>query len=188
VAAFGVSKSNASFLLMPLVLALAVGAPLAGRFLDKVGSKLVVMTGTSILTAGLFALSLFTGNWALFIVATIMIGFGLAALLGAPIRYIMLNEASVQDRAIAQAIATIFTSTGQLIGGALVGAMIASTGGTGGYSVAFGFIGVVAGVMGLLTFGLKNRAKELATTTRSSSIQVSGTVSVPGQYPQTPPQ
>jgi MFS family permease len=142
-----------------------------GRLLDKLGSKVVVTTGAIILAAGMFTLSLFPQNWGLFITASMLIGLGLSALLGAPIRYIMLNEARREDRAAAQAVITIFTSMGQLVSGALVGAVAASTGGgVAGYSTAYSIIGAVAVLMILLTFGLKNRATELATTTKDSSV------------------
>lgn len=177
VAAFAVTESTASFLLMPLVLALAVGAPLVGRFLDKVGSKLVILGGTTLLTVGMFALSFLGDNWFLFFTATILIGLGLAALLGAPIRYIMLNEAPSHDRAVAQALITILTGVGQLMGGASVGAVVSSAGGgVTGYNTAYTVIGTVVGLMLLLSFGLKSRATELATIADNKSIQVSGTV------------
>lgn len=168
VAALAVDESTASFMLMPLVLALAVGAPTVGRLLDRLGSRVVITSGTVILATGLFTLSVYPGQWPLFITASVFIGLGLSALLGAPIRYIMLNEARQEDRAAAQAVITVFTSTGQLLSGALVGAIAASTGGgVTGYSLAFKVIGVVILSLILLTLGLKNRARELATTTQS---------------------
>lgn len=171
IAALAVQASTASFLLMPLVLAMAVGAPTMGRLLDKLGSKVVVTAGASILATGMFILSLFSRNWSSFITASMLIGLGLSALLGAPIRYIMLNEARREDRAAAQAVITIFTSMGQLVSGALVGAVATSTGGgVAGYSTAYSIIGAVAVLMIFLTFGLKNRATELATTAKDSSV------------------
>ena len=176
VAAFAVSESTASFLLMPLVLALAVGAPLVGRLLDKAGSKLVIVLGATLLTAGMLALSLFAESWPMFFAATILIGLGLSALLGAPIRYIMLNEAPAEDRAVAQALITIFTGVGQLVSGASVGAIVASAGGgVTGYSAAYGVIGVVAILLLFLSAGLKSRATERATMAENKSVQFSGT-------------
>jgi MFS family permease len=176
VAAFVVSESTASFLLMPLVLALAIGAPLVGRLLDKAGSKRVIIMGTTLLAAGMLALSLFSESWPLFFVAIILIGLGLSALLGAPIRYIMLNEAPAEDRAVAQALITIFTGVGQLFSGASVGAIVASAGGgVAGYSAAYGIIGIVAILLLFLSTFLKSRALERATMTENKSVQVSGT-------------
>ncbi|MEW5960052.1 MAG: MFS transporter, partial [Chloroflexota bacterium] len=132
---------------------------------------------TSILVAGIFMLSLAGGSWAMFITAGVVIGFGLAALLGAPIRYIMLNEARRQDRAVAQALITIFTSVGQLVGGATVGAIITSAGGgLGGYRSAYSLVGAAAAALILVSLGLKNRSMELATVAERESVHVSGTV------------
>jgi MFS family permease len=173
VAAFAVTESTASFLLLPVVLALAVGAPVSGRVLDQLGSKVVIVTGTSLLTLGLFLLHFFPQNWIVFLGAGVFIGLGLSALLGAPIRYIMLNEAPVEDRAAAQAVITLSTGVGQLTSGALVGAIAASMGGgVAGYSSAYGVIGLVAIMMILLTLGLKNRAAELASLAKRESPSV----------------
>lgn len=164
VAALGVAKSTSSYLLMPVVLAMAFGSPMAGRLLDRLGSKTVVTAGTALLTVGMVLLGLFNSSLVLFIVAGAVIGLGLAALLGAPIRYIMLSEAAPQDRAAGQGVMTLFTSTGQLLSGAMVGAVAASQGGgAAGYSTAFLVIAAVALVLTVLSFGLKSRSQELAT-------------------------
>ena len=177
VASFAVSKSTASFLLMPLVLALAVAAPLVGRLLDKIGSRLVVISGAALLAVGMLSLSFCSQNWGVFITANILLGLGLSALLGAPVRYIMLNEARAEDRAVAQALITIFTGVGQLVSGASVGAIAASAGGgAAGYSAAYGVIGAVAVVMVFLSLGLKSRVTELATMAKNKSIHVSGAI------------
>jgi EmrB/QacA subfamily drug resistance transporter len=170
VAAFAVSESTASFLLLPVVLALAVGAPISGRMLDQLGSKVVILTGTSLLTSGIFLLSFFPQSWIIFFGAGILVGLGLSALLGAPIRYIMLNEAPAAERAAAQAIIPLFSGVGRLTSAALVGAVAASMGGgVAGYSSAYLVIGFVAMTMILLASGLKSHAAELATLARRES-------------------
>lgn len=170
VAAFSVSESRASFMLMPLVLALSVGAPAAGRLLDAVGSKLVVLGGTVLLAAGMVGLSIWPDTLVGYYGASILIGLGLSALLGAPIRYIMINEAPVQDRGAAQAVITVFTSIGQLVSAALVGAVAESAGGgVSGYGHAYLVIGVVAVVLIALSLGLKNHADEMATVEEHES-------------------
>jgi EmrB/QacA subfamily drug resistance transporter len=170
VAAFAVSESIASSVLLPVVLALAIGAPISGRMLDQVGSRVVILTGTSLLTIGLFLLSFFPQSWIIFFGAGLLVGLGLSALLGAPIRHIMLNEAPAAERAAAQAIITLFSGVGRLTSGALVGAVAASMGGgVAGYSSAYLVIGFVAITMILLASGLKNHAAELATLARRDS-------------------
>ncbi|MGQ9766860.1 MAG: hypothetical protein ACUVSS_05935 [Anaerolineae bacterium] len=92
----------------------------------------------------------------------VVIGLGLSALLGAPVRYIMLNEAPAADRAAAQGVITLFTSIGQLFSSALVGAVAASRGGgVAGYSTAFLVVGAVLLLLTVAAFGLKDRCAEL---------------------------
>ena len=160
-----INKHTASYLLMPVVLAMAVGSPLVGRLLDKFGSKAVVLAGTVLLSIGMLMLS--NSSWTsvlwLFITAATVIGFGLSSLLGAPVRYIMLNEASTADRTSAQGLIALFTSVGQLTSSALVGAVAASMGGgVTGYGTAYLVIGVIAAVMVVLSLGLKSREQEVA--------------------------
>jgi MFS family permease len=161
-----INKESASYLLMPVVLAMAVGSPLVGRILDKTGSKLVVFVGSLLVAIGMIMLGIpsITSMLALFIIAGIVIGLGLSALLGAPVRYIMLNEAPVSDRTAAQGAITLFTSIGQLTSSALVGAVAASQGGgVKGYGSAYLTIGGIAVLLVLLTLGLKSRQQEQAT-------------------------
>jgi EmrB/QacA subfamily drug resistance transporter len=161
---FGVAESTASFMLVPIVLAMAVGSPLSGRMLDRLGSRVVVVAGTALISVGMLLIGIFPTTLALFYIAAALFGLGLSALLGAALRYIMLNEAPQAERASAQAVLTIFTSIGQLIGGALVGAVAASRGGgAAGYTAAFLLIGVIALLLTLASLRLKGRDDELAT-------------------------
>jgi len=163
VAAFGVSASTASFMLVPAVLAMAVGAPVAGRMLDRRGSREVVILATALLAIGMLVLSLLAKGLILFYTAGILIGLGLSMLLGAPLRYIMLTEAPLSDRAAAQGLLSLFTSVGQLMGGALVGAVIASQGGgVPGYRAAYLIVGVIAALLSVMALRLKSRTEELA--------------------------
>jgi EmrB/QacA subfamily drug resistance transporter len=164
VAAFGVTAARAAFMLLPIVLAMAVGAPLAGRMLDRVGSRAVIVTGAALVGVGLLLVPVLDSSVTGFYCAGVVIGFGLAALVGSSLRYIILNEAPPTARGISQGVLTVFTSIGQLIGAALVGALVASHGGsTGGYSLAFAVIGAVMLLLAAAGLGLKSRARELAS-------------------------
>jgi EmrB/QacA subfamily drug resistance transporter len=162
VSAFAVTSSSASFMLLPLVLALFIGSPVAGRLLDRLGSRSVIIGGTTLLALGTIVMGLWGDSQVGYYGGSILVGFGLASLLGAPIRYIMLNEAAAGERAAAQSVATVFTSIGQLVGAAAVGAIVASIGGSAGYSAAFLTIGAISIVLAMLAFALKNRAAEQA--------------------------
>lgn len=160
IAALGLSSSASSLMLLPVVLALAAGAPLAGRLLDSIGSRAVISGGLVILGAG-GLLTALAGSLATLILATALMGLGLASVLGAPLRYILLNEAAPEDRTAAQGLLTIFTSIGQLLSGALVGAVAQSHGGGhGGYGAAFTVIGVITILAALSAPFLKSRAQE----------------------------
>ena len=153
-------------MLLPVVLAMAVGSPLVGRLMDKLGSKVMVFAGTLLLAAGMMMLSSawISATLVGFILSAVVIGLGLASLLGAPMRYIMLNEASAENRTSAQGLISLSTSIGQLTSSALIGAVAASVGGgVAGYGAAYRVVGIVAVVMVVLTLGLKNRQQEIAT-------------------------
>jgi EmrB/QacA subfamily drug resistance transporter len=172
VAAFAVPESTASFMLLPVVLVMAVGSPLAGRTLDRTGSRTVVLIGTSVLAVGLLLVGLLPISIVLFYVAGTLVGLGLSWLLGAPLRYIMLNEAPRSQRAASQAALALSTRVGQLTGGALVGAVAASLGGgVAGYQQAFVIIGLVSAAFIVLALALKNRAEEMATVQRNEQAE-----------------
>jgi EmrB/QacA subfamily drug resistance transporter len=164
VIALSLSTSNASLMVIPLVLALGVSAPVIGRLLDKIGTKIVMIAGTLVLVLGFFMLSIFASNFYLFILSGVVTGLGLGTVLGSPLRYIMLTESPPRKRAAGQALINFNASAGQLVGGALIGAVIGSQGGKLiGYESAYILIGFIAVGMLLLTLGLKSRAEQLET-------------------------
>jgi len=172
VAAFAVSNSTASFMLLPVVLVMAIGSPLAGRTLDRTGSRTVVLIGAGVLAVGMLMVGLLPINMVLFYLAGALVGLGLSWLLGAPLRYIMLNEAPRSQRAASQAALALSTRVGQLAGGALVGAVAASMGGgVPGYQNAFAIIGGVSLAFAVLALALKSRSEELATVRRNEQAE-----------------
>ena len=159
------STSQASLMVIPLVVTLGLSAPLIGRLLDKFGTRKVMFGGTLILVLGLFMLSILASSFYLFIVSGAVIGIGLSSVLGSPLRYIMLSESPSSKRAAGQALININSSVGQLVGWALIGAVIASQGSSAqGYQSAYILIGFVAVAMALLTLGLKKREEQILTS------------------------
>lgn len=158
------SISTASLMVLPLVISMAIAAPVIGKLLDKWGSKRVMFSGSLILIVGLIILSFFASSFYLFILSGIIVGLGLITIIGAPLRYIMLSESPPEYRASGQALININASAGQLVGGALVGGIIASQGGNyTGYQFAYIFIVLAAVIMLILTFGLKSRVEQIET-------------------------
>lgn len=169
-AAFVSTPRSASFLILPVVIAMAVGSPLAGRILDRIGAKPVVIMGASLLTLGMLVLSAWGTHFWVFIGGCLVIGLGLSSLLGAPLRYIMLQEAPSEERAAAQGMITVATGVGQLVGGALVGAVAASGGGgVAGYMLGYFATGMVGVVLVFASLGLRRDGPAVSTEVTPSA-------------------
>jgi EmrB/QacA subfamily drug resistance transporter len=161
VTALGVAKYEASFLLLPGVLALAIGSPLVGRLLDHMGSRVIIIGGTGLMIIGMSLIREFATTLGIFILAGICIGLGLSSLLGAPLRYIILNEVPSSQYSTAQGVLTLFLSIGQLVGSALVGA-VAQSGGesVNSFTLAYLSIALLNTLMFILALFLKKRTVE----------------------------
>ena len=170
VASFNMEPYEATLWLLPTVVALIIGSPVAGRLLDRVGSKLVIQGGLLLTALGYFVFALLGTDIVWFVVAQVLSGFGLSSLLGAPLRYVVLSEAGEAQRAAAQGLLSVVLSIGQITGTAYVGAVAASHAGTpGGFQQAFLAIGLLLVGALLLSGALKNRAAEQAATAAASS-------------------
>jgi EmrB/QacA subfamily drug resistance transporter len=171
---FNINESRASYLLLPVVLALSVGSPTVGRLLDRYGSRIVILSGTMVLAAGMFLLSQFSQTMALYIISGVLIGAGLSALLGAPLRYIMLNEVEASERSVAQGTLTLSTSIGQLIGSAGMSAIAASASGSmTGYARAFLVVAILNLILFITANFLNNHHQELVQEKTAESQQQS---------------
>lgn len=152
---FDVEASTASFMLTPFVLATAVGSPLFGRMIDKIGVKWVVIIGLSFLSLGFFFLSQVDGRLVFYYMSGVFVGLGLSILSGSSLRYILLNNTSAEDRSTSQGLITIFTSVGQITGSALIGILLTSA--KNGFHINFVGIAIITAGMLLVSLKLKNR-------------------------------
>lgn len=158
VVAFGVEASQASFMMLPLVLTLTVGAPLAGQLLDRAGARIVVQSGLALTIAGLALFVSLPVTITSFYAAGVAIGFGLSGLLGAPLRYVTLKEAGAARRGAGQALLTVFVNIGQLVGAALIGGVVGSAGGAlAGYRHALTVVAVACAAALVLSAALHGR-------------------------------
>ena len=172
VAAFGVSKSAASFMLLPLVIAVAIGSPVAGRLLDRIGVRWIVLMGTTLLAIGFAVMGGWPVDRVTFYGGSIAIGFGLACLLGSSLSYILLQESSAAERTVAQGVISLFLGIGQLLGGALIGAVAESgPSGVAGYAQAFLLIAGVAVVLLVLATQLQGRRAARSASEASAGTQ-----------------
>lgn len=135
--------------------------PLAGRGLDRYGSRVVLMSGALATAAGLalFAVEM-TTLW-LAIVGIVVAGIGFGALLGAPTRYIITNEVPANVRATGVGLLSVFLIIGQIFGGSLAGGAVGSSiDNVDGYRLAYGIFTALAVVTALGTLALASRTKE----------------------------
>lgn len=155
------TTSYASLMLLPIVVTMAIGAPIIGRLLDKFGSRNIMISGSITMVLGLFIIALFPYSFYLIIFSGFLVGIGMSTTIGSPPRYIMLVESPPKERASGQALINITTSVGQLMGGALIGALIGSYAGKiTGYQLTFMIMGFVAIIMAILALRLKSKEKQ----------------------------
>lgn len=161
VLSFGVKSSTASFMLLPFVTATALGSPIFGRLLDKTGSRLVVLIGLILSAAGLLLIGLSGDSKMLFYGSGVLIGLGLSVLAGSALRYIMLNEVGVHERAITQGVLTIFISIGQIVGSAAITTIAAQNlVPAAGYRKALYLIAMLMVITFFLALRLKSKSEE----------------------------
>jgi len=142
-------------------LAFVIVIPMAGRALDRVGSRDVLLVGTVAVEVGLglFALG-FSSIW-LSILAMLVAGAGFGALLGAPTRYIVTNETHAHTRAIGVGLLSQCLIVGQIVGSSLAGGIIGMAAQEMiGYRQAYLAFCVVAFVALGLSASLKSRRQE----------------------------
>ncbi|GMQ80669.1 MAG: MFS transporter [Rhodothermia bacterium] len=168
--AMGVSWSTAAFMLIPLSFAIAIGSPLAGRLLDRFGSRAIVVASSAAMVIGMLGIAAWPASRSAFYISTVAIGLGLAGIMGSALNYILMHETQEEERTSSQGLITLFISVGQLFGAALVGSVVASMAGTvAGYSTAFFGIAAMMVVLTLLAFRLKARREEQESVMLSST-------------------
>lgn len=161
------TPATASFMIIPLVMASAIGSPLFGRLIDKLGTRIVIMIGLILITSGMLIGMTETTSKIWFYIAGAFTGLAFSILSGPALRYILLNETSSRERAASQAVITIFISTGQIVNATIIGAIIGSyQDPVKGYSNSFGFLAIISVILLAMSFRLKKREVEISTATR----------------------
>lgn len=157
VAGLRVPETTASFMMVPLVLALIVGAPAAGRLSDKIGPKRVIQAGLIITVVGLLVFSLAQVTRVSFFTAGVCVGLGLSALM-APLRFVVIREVSAAQRGAAQGLLVTCLGIGRLTGAAMVGGVAASHADqTTGYQDALLLAAGVVAAATIVSAALKGR-------------------------------
>ena len=129
----GYSALTAGLELLPLTVAIVVVAPLAGRLSDRIGARLPVTSGMLLLAVALFGLSglrVDSSVWSLIPwLALAGIGIGLTT---TPTTTAAMDSPDPDRYGMAAGVLNTSRATGLAVGIALMGAVLASTGGGAG--------------------------------------------------------
>lgn len=137
--------------------------PAAGRALDRLGSRDVLLAGTALTEIGLAIFAIGFGSLWLALLSMIVAGAGFGALLGAPTRYIVTNEIDDSLRATAVGLLSQCLIVGQILGSSLAGGLIGmATNEMLGYRHAYLAFCGVAFVALAIAASLKSRNAERA--------------------------
>ncbi len=157
--AHGVEPQHGGFVLLPLVLSSMLGSMGAGRLLNRLGARTVLLAGFAALALG-YAASAYTaaGLW-FFLLASMPVGLGVGIVVGGALRSIAIDEAPPAQRGAAQGMVNICTAVGTLLSAAVVSAVADFSGG-GAHGFGIAYLGV-AGLMLLMlpaTAALRHRS------------------------------
>jgi multidrug resistance protein len=158
IAAFGVSAFIASVMMIPAVLSISVGALIIGKLVDLYGPKRVIVAGVVTIIFSAEALGFTGATWWGFFLSTIALAFEMPSLIGAPLRYIMLEEAPAHQRSAAQGMTSTIIAIGQLFGSAFLGTVVTSHGGgVHGYEMVYRILGLFTIILLIFALMLKDK-------------------------------
>jgi MFS family permease len=161
IAAQGLSYAAAGFIAALGALTFVAVIPLAGRALDRVGSRDVLLLGTMITEIGLAIFALGFASLPLVVLSMIVAGAGFGALLGAPTRYIVTHETPEASRATGVGLLSQALIVGQIIGSSMAGGLFGlAHSEIAGYRQAYLAFCAVAFVALFLSATLKSRRDE----------------------------
>ena len=154
--AYGVSVERAGLALLPLVLCSMVGSMAAGRLLNRLGARRLVLFGFGLLTLGYLQSAVPETGFAAFVVASVLVGIGLGVVVSGALRSIAIDEAPPELRGAAQGLINIFNAVGTLLAVTCISAVADfEGGGLAGFGYAYLGVGMSMLVMLLLALGLK---------------------------------
>ena len=168
--AYGVSVEHAGLALLPLVLCSMVGSMAAGRLLNRLGARNMVIFGFAVLSLGYLQSAVPQTGLAAFVVASVLVGIGVGVVVSGALRSIAIDEAPPALRGTAQGLINIFNAVGTLIAVTCISAIADFEGGDlTGFSHAYLATGSSMLVMLVIAFGLRKKSAT-SETGQSASI------------------
>jgi len=167
--AYGVSIEYAGLALLPLVLCSIVGSMAAGRLLNRLGARNMVIFGFGLLALGYLQSVVPQTGFTAFVLASVLVGIGLGVVVSGALRTIAIDEAPVALRGSAQGLINIFNAVGTLLAVTCISAIADfEGGGLTGFSHAYLALGLSMLMMLPVAFGLKRKSKDSVTEPAAS--------------------
>lgn len=159
--AYGIRVEYAGLALLPLVLCSMVGSVAAGRLLNRLGARVLMICGFGLLTLGYLQSAVPQTGFAAFMAASVLVGIGLGVVVSGALRAIAIDEAPPALRGTAQGLINIFNAIGTLLAVTCISAIADfQGGGLTGFGQAYLVVGLSMLVMLLTAFGLKSKSEE----------------------------
>jgi MFS family permease len=156
--AYGVSVERAGLALLPLVLCSMVGSMAAGRLLNRLGARSMVIFGFGLLALGYLQSAVPETGFTAFVVASVLVGMGLGVVVSGALRSIAIDEAPAALRGAAQGLIHRFNAVGTLLAVTCISAIADfEGGGLAGFSHAYLAVGAGMLVMLGVAFGLTGK-------------------------------
>lgn len=127
---------SGGFYVLAIGLPSFIVTPVAGKVIDKVGPKLVLMVGLAISMAGLLFLALVVlaqPTSVLLVIGLAIVGAGMGMAMGAPTNYMILENVDKSESTSAIATITLIRQIGTSVAPAMLVGLIASAPGLAGY-------------------------------------------------------
>jgi EmrB/QacA subfamily drug resistance transporter len=157
--AYGISVESAGLALLPLVLCSMVGSMAAGRLLNRLGARSMVIFGFALLTLGYLQSAVPQTGFTAFLIASVLIGVGLGVVVSGALRTIAIDEAPPAQRGTAQGLINLFNAVGTLLAVTFISAIADFEGGElTGFGHAYLALALSMLVMLLVAFGLKRKS------------------------------
>jgi MFS family permease len=155
----GVAVRHGGFALLPLVLCSMAGSVVAGRRLNQIGPRPLIVVGFALLTLGYIGIA--TGTFGLpgFLMYSAAVGLGVGVVVSGALRTIALEDAPAAQRGAAQGLVNLSSSVGTLVSAAAIGALADfNGGGARGFEVAYLVVGLAMVAMILIGLALPERS------------------------------
>ncbi len=151
-----VQRSQAGFVLLPMVVCSMLGSMVSARLLNRLGSRSLVLVGFALSALG-YAITAWIGlGLRGYLLAGVPVGLGIGVLVSGALRTIAIDEAPPAQRGAAQGLVNIFTSIGTLLAAAAIGAVADwQGGGAQGFALAYAGVALLMLALLLATLGLR---------------------------------